>query len=114
VYQFQRGNEADIGSAVAKPGVPYYAKDKEDLYIHDGVKWVRVSGGGIFLGAIIGYPEHLALSPRMAKQWLRCNGATLTQQQITDYPDFATLIHDKFGSGYVLPFQNNAIIRIED
>jgi hypothetical protein len=112
VYQFQRGNEADIGAAYANAGVPYFAKDKQDLWVHDGVKWVRVASNAIFIGTIIEYPEQLSIPVDMETRWKRCDGHTLTPQEVIDFPDFAVLIQNKFGTGYVMPAQNNAIIRV--
>jgi hypothetical protein len=113
LYAIQRGNLADMETAFKYPGLMYFAKDKEDLYVCKDNAWVRVSSiDAVFIGTIINYPEQFDLSTEMKLRWMRCDGHTLTQQEIAAYPDFAALIQGKFGTGYVLPFQNNYIIRV--
>jgi hypothetical protein len=108
LYAFQRGNEADIGSAFAYPGLPYFAKDTRELWIYDGIAW-QLAASGLFVGTMLLYPEHLAIPAKYAGKWIRCDGSVITQAQ---YPDlYALLASAPFGAAGKLPEQNNAIIK---
>jgi hypothetical protein len=114
LYAMQRGNLADVNYAFAYPGMAYFAKDKQELYIHNGVTWVRVTTVDVVsLGTMVAYPEQFTLTTEMQKHWMRCDGHELTAEEQQRFPAFAAFIADKFGTGkYTMPFQNNMIIRV--
>jgi hypothetical protein len=120
-FTMPRGLRGDLPAVPKVDGLPYFARDSQEFYIYDQVlqAWIITGGGGgtgLFIGAMIIFPDVLPLSADMQLKWLRCNGAELT---IITHQDLYNVIGKNFentltptdADHFRLPLQSNTLIR---
>jgi hypothetical protein len=123
-FVIPRGMLTDLPAVPKIDGLFYFARDTQELYIYDQFTqtWTTISGGGgggsndLFIGAMIIFPDILALSTLTQLKWLRCNGAELL---ITAYQALYDVIGKNFentltptdADHFRLPLQSNTLIR---
>jgi hypothetical protein len=113
LYAFQRGNYADMGLAQKFPGLPYYSRDTEELFMYDENRWISLSNRFLEIGVLLNYPEVMGDPPR---DWLRCTGDILVKAA---YKTLYDAIGERFNDPYVaiplnsfmIPKQSGSIIR---
>jgi hypothetical protein len=118
MYQFSRGNIADIDNVLKADGLPYYARDEADLHIWDSEKgaWVRLTYGAIPVGSVVTY--HASTAMPDDTHYLRCDGAVVL---ITQYQELYGVVGKIFedpnsptdSTHFRLPLVSNGIIRIK-